>query len=335
MLGWEWAVILVLAFYGVNVATFAFLTMIFEAKRCSGDVNTAEGNTFTNKTVIWTILVELGFRLKVKGGGEVDFMVEGDDGIIGSNVPLRLDPSLWSRYGLIVKIDEVSHYYLSSFCGMVFDPESMTILTNPIKTLLNFGWASGQYANANRQTRLSLLRAKALSFGYLYPQCPMVTSLVRRALQLTRGVRVRACHWKTVAKYGVKIPTDETKLLRRISEPTYMSRVIVNKLWKITIEDQISIEEQLSCVTLGKWSIPEFSLYIPNVAKHFIGNYLSYDEIRLPVYTIPNQENLIDLLNHLIANKMDTRPAYNPLFWKAVGSQFSVHTALPLLQCFA
>lgn len=326
MVGKEMAVILMSAFYGTNTSTFADVSMRFQAKRCSGDVNTSLGNAWCNLCVIHTLLHDRGVLPRYRGcnpNGPSLFAVEGDDGFIGSNVALHIAKEDFEQFGLTAKIETVSHFYLGSFCGMVFDPDSLTILADPIKAVLNFGWASGRYASANLQTRLSLLRAKALSFAYLYPRCPLISAIAKRALQLTRGVRVRAGHMKETGKWGVELPKDEKDLLGKLGEPTLFSRAIVDKLWGIDISAQVRIENSFSKLPLGPWSIPEVLTYIPKVCQTFIHSKLSYSLHEHPVMPEPNMTHFIYLLNRCIKLGINTRPVFNPKLWFDLKGNFS------------
>lgn len=325
MLGKRSATIIMSAFYGTNTSTFSDISMSFKAKRCSGDVNTSLGNAWANMVVIYTLLKKRGVISIHRGRfvGPCRFVVEGDDGFIGSNVPLSITPEDFSVYGLTAKIEVASQYYLGSFCGMVFDPDSLTILADPIKSVLNFGWASSNYVGASRQTRLSLLRAKALSYAYLYPQCPIIWSLAKRALTLTRGVRVRCGHFDVVGKWGVNIPRDETVLMSLIRPPSHFSRLIVEKLWKIPPDVQISIEEKIGNLSLGSWSIPELVPYIPRVAQNFIHDYISDEIVKPPKLFEPNMNHFFSLINSCIKNGVDTRPAFNPRLWRDLQGNYS------------
>lgn len=334
MLGHDLAKIIMLAFYSTNTSSFADVSMSFKAKRCSGDVNTSLGNAWCNLCVIYCILHDRGL---MKGGpfgiNPVKFVVEGDDGFIASNVELNITEEDFTQFGLSAKIDIVSQYYLGSFCGMVFDPESLTVLADPVKVLLNFGWASGKYANANEQTRLSLLRAKALSFAYLYPRCPLISPMAMRALQLTRGVRVRARHMKEIGKWGVDLPRDEQALVLKLGEPSQFSRHIVHKLWAISPDNQLAIERQIGNLPLAPWSISEFIPFVPKSCVDFINKHLSLDHEIPSSMPEPNMTNFVNLINRCIKHGKDTRPVFNPKLWRDLGNNYD-KSVLDVLDCY-
>ncbi len=159
------------------------LTLSVDATRMSGEMCTSLGNGFSNLMFILFLCSRMG--------SEVVGVVEGDDGLFAINgrVPTTED---FAELGLIVKLEEHAEVNTASFCGQVFDLETFTVITDPRKVLASFGWIDGKYLSARRTKQLAMLRAKAWSFGYQYPACPVVSALARAALRLTRSIDQRA-----------------------------------------------------------------------------------------------------------------------------------------------
>lgn len=165
------------ALLGQNKIKNKNVSLRVRATRMSGEMCTSLGNGFSN----------LMFNLFVchKSGVEVDGVVEGDDGLFRvSGVP---DVSLFGKLGLIIKLEMHNDPSLASFCGQIFDPSNFTVITDPLKVLASVGWIDGKYARAGLGKQLGMLRAKAWSFGYQYPACPIISSMSRCLLRLTRS----------------------------------------------------------------------------------------------------------------------------------------------------
>jgi hypothetical protein len=152
------------------------------ATRMSGEMCTSLGNGFSN-------LMFMLFMCQEKGSKSIG-VVEGDDGLfrIVGPIPTTAD---FAELGLIIKLDEHESLNEASFCGQVFDTESMTVIADPKKIMLNFGWLDANFLSLKPNKQKALLRAKAWSFGYQYPACPVISSLSRCYLRLTRSIDVR------------------------------------------------------------------------------------------------------------------------------------------------
>lgn len=166
--------------YSENVADSQAFELVWQARRASGDMQTAFGNWLVNILVQTCILKELGVEDYV-----ID--VEGDDCIVSLNVPIFPSKELYAQYGFIAKVvvdDDLSKH---SFCGAVFGPEGDG-LTDVRKVILNFGWTDSKYRDHPRLTKDKLLVTKALSYGYQYPNCPVVRNMVEWIFRVLPGV---------------------------------------------------------------------------------------------------------------------------------------------------
>lgn len=162
---------------GRNTISNKRMTLEVQATRMSGEMCTSLGNGFSN----------LMFNLFVceESGIDVEGVVEGDDGLF--RVSGKPNVHIFEELGLIIKTEFHTDPATASFCGQIFDPSNFTVITDPRKVLASVGWIDGKYAFAKDSKKMSLLRAKAWSFGYQYPSCPIISAMARALLRLTRS----------------------------------------------------------------------------------------------------------------------------------------------------
>lgn len=204
-----------------------------QARRMSGDMCTSLGNGFTN--------LMLAMFLVSEKKGELEGFVEGDDGIFRSTVPLTVDD--YASLGFTIKIEEVPHPCLASFCGVIC-AESGQIIRDPAKFLCNFGWTLS-FLSGQLPLMTSLLRAKALSACYETPQCPIVGVLARVALEKTRGALPK---WVDDG-FHVK-PPDE--FLVPEFHPLTDTRLTFEKCFGVSIQDQLRAEADIRSGDLSR-----------------------------------------------------------------------------------
>jgi hypothetical protein len=222
---------------GRNVIENKHLSLLVEATRMSGEMCTSLGNGFSNLMFNLFMAKELG--------AEIDGVVEGDDGlfVIKGPVPTERD---FARLGLIVKLEKHERLETASFCGQVFDPQNFVVITDPRKVLNTVGWIDGDYIRAKRGKQLGLLRAKAWSFGYQYPACPIVSSLSRCILRLTRSMDHRvALQSRNLDMYTKELlqqafDAGRPELNQPIDDCT---RDLMERVFGITPQDQLRVEK--------------------------------------------------------------------------------------------
>lgn len=257
---------------GTNVCEFKNFTVELEATRMSGEMCTSLGNGFSNLMFMLFMCEEVGCK-EVKG------VVEGDDGLftmVGSP-PTAQD---FARLGLVIKADMHTSINTASFCGIIFDPEDKVNVTDPRDVLATFGWASGKYAFSQRKHKV-LLRCKALSLAYQYPGCPVVQSLARYALRVTRGVdtshflekdNVMDRWQKDQLQEAMR---DERNLRDVVRVVPMNTRVLVEKLFGISIEQQQAIEAYFDGLnTLTVLDHTAISLNMSNVWGEYADKYV-------------------------------------------------------------
>lgn len=226
---------------GTNVCEFKTFVVYLLATRMSGEMCTSLGNGFSNLMFMLFMCEELGCT-------DVDGFVEGDDGIF------RLQgkppgPSDFAQLGLNIKLDVHSQLSAASFCGIIFDETELINVTDPLETLMSFGWTTRQYYGSRKSKLLTLLRCKGLSLAHQYPGCPVISSLAQYALRVSRSCDVRGIlkkdHHMSMWERDQLMDAikDERKI--RLVAPGMATRLLVEEKFGLPVELQISIEKYL------------------------------------------------------------------------------------------
>jgi len=244
--------------FGKNHMTYKNVNIDVSGCRMSGEMFTSLGNGFSNLMVVlyWFSLQGVTDINSIHG------VVEGDDSLFRMSV---IPPSIefYDSLGLVAKPEVIADIREASFCGQVFSDTS-SVICDPNKVLLNFGWTSSKYMHFKDSFHLSLLRAKAWSLGYQYKNCPILSSMARCYLRLTRSYEVI-----NVVKYMPTYKREEFLNMLDIGRPelnpiiTEESRLLMEKLYKVSPEQQRAYEtyfDNLNCLE----PIPDFGLNIHN-----------------------------------------------------------------------
>lgn len=175
---------------------------------------------------------------------------EGDDSatsFLGSG-PTAED---FARVGFTIKQSTVLNLNEVSFCGLVFDPDDNVVITDVSEALVSFGWAMSSYVGCKKSRLLTLLRCKAMSYAYQYPGCPILGALSQYALRMTSGIDVRSF----IENDRAMSLWDRDQLREALThlgtgrvvyrEPPIKTRLLVEKLYQITVAQQISCEDYL------------------------------------------------------------------------------------------
>lgn len=214
---------------GTNrLSTRAGVSVKVHGRRMSGDMCTSLGNSFLN-------LMVATFVAAKSGDPDPWVIVEGDDGLTGTKVPV--DESWFQKLGLIIKWKSEENPCEAGFCGKVFGP-SRQVIRDPRRVIQTFGW-SDRAVNAPAKVRAELLRAKALSLAYETPHCPIVRAVADLALERTRGYTPRY----VVDSYHQAGPKDESNLPP--FAPTADTRALFAKKYGITVQAQLDYEGRI------------------------------------------------------------------------------------------
>lgn len=277
---------------GQNYCSFHTFVMLIFCTRMSGEMNTSLGNGFSN-LMFWK------FNCFENGNTYDDVFVEGDDGL-GIAVGPPLTDAMFTRLGLNIKLEIHDDISTASFCGMIFDIDDLIVVTNPIATLVGFGWSKMDFVMARQGKLNMLLEAKAISLVYEYAGCPVLTALARYVLRVSprqsklskfirnhRGFNTydretllpAASHWLQ----------HQADFVKRMNlSPPIATRLLVEKKFGLSVEDQLSIENYLdSLQVLTPLShsaiIDNCSEVWKQYSRDYVKGIVSRDEFERPI----------------------------------------------------
>lgn len=232
----------------VNQLDFKLFSMTIEAKRMSGEMDTSLSNGFTTLMIVLFVLIEM-CGLKEE---EVRPVVEGDDNEAAVEESRLPNKEHFAELGMDIKLEiqtELSH---ASFCGMVFDLDEKTNITDPIAELVSFGWTTSRYAKSRKGVHMCLLRAKALSLAYQYPACPILSKLAYKIALLTKSydslgfLQSQGNHAFNLYEMEMMIKAHEYfQKNNLLNEPGPKTRRLVEDLYGVPVSHQLQIEEYI------------------------------------------------------------------------------------------
>lgn len=283
---------LISALIKTNRIEFKNILMKLDAKRMSGEMNTSLGNGFSNLMFILYVCH------KKDPFAEVKAKVEGDDSVFTTKLDLTTKD--FADFGLRIKLGYTYDVCRASFCGMVFDPIDMTNVSDPREVLATFGWTSHKYIRSKKNVKMTLLRCKALSLAYQYPSCPILSSLAKNTLRLTRSYEVRrfvaARGTSLFNAYELEIMNDAINYHEMMnktgqmlfSEPGMNTRNLVEELYNITKEQQVEMEKYFDAMEeVSPLCGSLFLNHMPDVWKDYFERYSGYISPNMAVYERP------------------------------------------------
>lgn len=256
----------------MNKLAFKNFSVEIKAKRMSGEMDTSLSNGFSN-------LMFMLYFFKKRNISNPAGVVEGDDGLFVVDKPI--DSQFFVDFGLNVKMELVSELNHASFCGMVFDLDEKTNVTNPIHELISFGWSSAKYARSKDGIKKCLLRSKALSLAYQYPACPILTALAAKICEFTAGYDSLAllekrgdftCQYEKAIIREAHAFFEKHKLLE---EPGPNTRILIETLYGVSMFDQLEIENYIKSMTsIHQIDCPALNKYLPKDCIIYAENYV-------------------------------------------------------------
>lgn len=203
--------------------------------RMSGDMCTSLGNG-------WTNLIMAMYWAKIRGF-EMCGIVEGDDGLFrypsSDDVPPK---EFYADLGFEIKMETVETLNEGGFCKMYYAPGEFHNLQDPLPALLKTGWTLSSKRHAGPKKMTELLRAKGLSLACEAPRCPILCSLAKWILRCTEGFDAAAPEgwWEREIRKGYQV---ERGIGLLATPPSEGQRQMVDKLWNIPVQTQLSIEK--------------------------------------------------------------------------------------------
>lgn len=198
-------------------------------------------------------------------------LVEGDDGIcLDTQNPNRKDAI--EGLGIDLDLVEHSHFGKAGFCGVICDPESLTVVRNPVKVLRDFFVLPIKYQHSSSSTIKALLRAKALSGKYIAGNCPVIGSLYDWVLAETRSIDVRGCSsYLDTYHRGQCLDAIKTKVWQEKSTPSDTAYQMVEDNYGVSVIQQKDMEQRFK----GKFpDLPCMNLFSYSQIKYGIMHYV-------------------------------------------------------------
>lgn len=253
---------------GINQLVNRFFDAQIIAHRMSGEMTTSLGNGFVNYCLMRFCCHEQGIE-------PIAGVVEGDDALF-SFLGAWPTAAAFRRMGCLIKLDYYYDISEAGFCGNIFDPDVLDIVTDPYKQLGNFGWTDRKYINASKKKKMALLRIKALSLIYQYPGCPIIAPFAKRVLFLTRSydvrhVRLSDSYKQELLDRALKVTPLQTLLEKQID---LRSRDLMNRQYGIPISAQLTIESEIAKMELGAFKSETLMALAPNYALKFWDHYI-------------------------------------------------------------
>jgi len=251
-------------------------TVLVEAVRMSGEMCTSLANGFSNLMIMKFV----AYKSKVQS---LKGRVEGDDGVFTFYGDLK--QKLFEAMGLLIKIDNYDNVLSGSFCGIRCDSETLTNVTDPISTLLDFGWTTREYAHASEKKLNELLRAKSLSFIWQYPGCPIIQEMAMYGLRVTDGSKYNITNYNLWEKEEFIRERDYYKGKIPYREVNIKTRYLMEEYYKIPVSVQISVEQKLKKLnTKQELYFQELVDYYHPHTLHYYDNYVYYTPVERQLY---------------------------------------------------
>lgn len=254
----KWALKLIRALVlGRNKIDMPYTRVEIDQRLMSGALWTSSSNGLLN-LLIMSYLQARSETPHLDGADLVDGrvfkgLVEGDDGIAAAFEPV---PGDVERIGARLKMEHHPNFETAGFCSIYCDATTLENVRDPLKTLRGFFLLPKEYEHARRSKCLGMLRAKALSFKYLYANAPVVGPIADYVLSVTRSVDPRD-HFKRLEvhqrEWAEKAHT--MKVWLQPSAVAVSARAVVERAFGMTPDEQMRIEQQFSCATLGPVSL--------------------------------------------------------------------------------
>jgi len=272
---------------GMNLVVNKIVSFLIQAKRCSGEMDTSLSNGFCNS-------MNIEF-LAWKKRCTVIYFVEGDDGIARFSphhrAPTKDD---FKDLGFVIKVVRSRDMADLSFCGQVYDIDECVVVTDIKEQLARFGWTNQRYVQASHKTKMQLLRAKGYSLAYQYNGCPILGKLGLRLLELTAEHEIEK---RIISNYD---SYHKKELIAAINHPPppretgVGTRLLVERLYGISVRQQIELEEQISTWDLGpkKVDIP-----MPKAWTEFYDTYTSEVPDKNPVWLLQPEKPFVDYIS--------------------------------------
>lgn len=263
---------------GRNYLVFRAFLVSLIAKRYSGEMDTSNSNGLFNFLLVMFMSYKSGEFSFTKTGYDRPMLyptIEGDDSLIPHFK--NLDHSILLRLGAVAKLETFNNAFEASFCGMIFNPDNFQMITDPIRIITKFGFASDRYLTANFKTKRALVRAKSLSLLYTYPNCPIITVMCKRYVYLTRFVAIKELTkaLKSLEWQATVLPDLSVKWWLKPHCIELTTRLLMESKFNIPVDLQFYLEEFYEQINnLNPYQCPALLEYVNNDQINFYNNYI-------------------------------------------------------------
>jgi hypothetical protein len=223
---------------GENYCKFGkYVRVLLNARRMSGEMNTSLGNGFSNLMMFLFTCEE--FDLK-----SPECLIEGDD-CVASYVGVMVPAAFYERLGFSIKMQYLESPNLASFCGRIFDFETLTVIADPIKAILNLSWCHILYSHSKVSKLRGLLRNCAQSYLYLYPGCPILQSVslcyMRLTIMFSSVVPIGLDRYK--CRIALKARNEDRRKKLPTRPVSMSSRLLMQSVFGILVQEQYDLEK--------------------------------------------------------------------------------------------
>jgi len=275
---------------GVNDCRFNFIRVMLVARLMSGSMTTSSQNAFLNLVILSYARGCFLFPdatpewLAENVNTFYNGLHEGDDGLFEGDA---YDPKIFEELGVKLKLDMYPDFNHASFCGIICTSD-LTNITNPLKIFRNFPYLSRKYYTWKKSRQLSLYRAKALSYYYLYRNCPIVGPFMKKILDETKHIDARtaasqAGDWKLSQLFSLAY---QSKVCHLNPEITPETRNLMHEVFGYSPEEQLRLENEISASTGLHFTIDLAAYSTPLDLRHIETYHKSFQQPDFGVRTV-------------------------------------------------
>lgn len=221
--------------------------MRVRAGTMSGELDTSLRNGLINHLLMAFVVAQ---ARRFNPELQADWMVEGDDVIIGASGDLPLQEVI-RPLGFDFDCQRLDSCGDSGFCGWYYGPTGAAL--KPPDKVLKLGWEFGYEKSAKR--KLQLYAGKLMGASMEYASSPLVWALLRDFSYV--GKAVHRDGWKDLPGFsrgrGGWLEAQYDPVLA--AEPTMDDREAYARLFGMHVVDQLTIEEQgvLTSPAFAEW----------------------------------------------------------------------------------
>jgi hypothetical protein len=214
----------------------------------SGEMDTSLRNGLVNHLLM----------LAVPGSSGMDWLIEGDDLIIGSNH--KPDLSIFTHCGFSITAEDHDHPGTAGFCGWYFSKFTGNSFKPPVK-VMNLFFVGRDLSLYKQEYRAARYAAKVMMCCQEHPRSPLTYNLGDTVESETAIHEKGVYEVEKLMKAGIEVTEKKGVFVSEFKQakafpPTWEDRCEYFELWGITPAEQIRIEQE------GAWKSPTFALWV-------------------------------------------------------------------------